>query len=188
METKITIKDNEIKSLFNGMSAADKKRALEDSGTLIIASTHAGFLSETGPDNQKWEENTGWYFEAKGQAAILTGPTSKTIRGGEYAGRYEFKSINNKRMRNSLLTRISGNAAYVEYEKDVEERAELTQYGGESKMILKSTTGKKDLEIDMTVPARPHLGVAENYARFGGKTDDKHIEDIFSKLVDKVIK
>lgn len=118
----------------------------------------------------------------------MTGPTSKKIHAGPFAGRYEFAKINLKRMRNSLMVRVEGTEkAYVEYESDVRERASLTQHGGESKLILKSTTGKKNLELSINVAPRPHLGVAEKIARIGGKTDPQHIENIFSKMVDKHI-
>lgn len=170
------------------MSDAEKKQALEDSGTFIITSTHVGYLSETGPEGEKWEENVQWYKQAKGEAAILTGPTSRTIHDGPFKDKYEFARINKKRMRNALIVRVEGTEkAYVEYEADVKERASLTQYGGESKLILKSTTGRKNLEIDLEVIPRPHLGVADRYARIGGKTDSEHIEDIFSQMVDKHI-
>lgn len=188
MKTTIDIDKAEIASLLKRMNDTEKKQALEDSGQLIVQSTHVGYLKETSPEGKKWEKNSNWYKQAKGGAAILTGPTSKKIHAGPFAGRYEFAKINLKRMRNSLMVRVEGTEkAYVEYENDVKKRASLTQYGGESKLILKSTTGKKNLELSIDVTPRPHLGVAEKIARIGGKTDPQNIEDIFSMMVDKHI-
>lgn len=188
MKTNIDIDKSEIASLLAKMSDSEKRQALEDSGTFIIESTHVSYLKTISPEGKKWEKNPDWYKKAKGGAAILTGPTSKTIYAGPFAGRYEFASINLKRMRNSLMVRVEGaEKAYVEYEIDVKERASLTQHGGESKLILRSTTGKKNLELNVNIAPRPHLGVAEKIARIGGKTDPQHIENIFSKMVDKHI-
>jgi hypothetical protein len=188
MQTSINIDKSEIASLLSKMDDEEKKQALEDSGQLIVQSTHVGYSKETSPEGEKWTENPDWYKQAKGGAAILTGPTSKTIHAGLFAKRYEFANINPKRMRNSLMVRVEGaEKAYVEYEVDVRERASLTQYGGESKLVLKSTTGKKNLELSINVTPRPHLGVAEKIARIGGKTDPQHIEQIFAQMVDKYI-
>lgn len=188
MQTSINIDKSEIASLLSKMDDGEKKQALEDSGQLIVQSTHVGYLKETSPEGEKWEKNPDWYKQAKGGAAILTGPTSKTIHAGLFAKRYEFANINLKRMRNSLMVRVEGTEkAYVEYEVDVRERASLTQYGGESKLVLKSTTGKKNLELSINITPRPHLGVAEKIARIGGKTDPQHIEQIFAQMVDKHI-
>lgn len=188
MKTSININKKEIASLLSKMSDAEKKQALQDSGTFIIESTHVGYLKETSPEGKKWEKNPDWYKKAKGGAAILTGPISRLIHAGPFVGRYEFAKINLKRMRNALMVRVIGvEKAYVEYENDVKERASLTQYGGESKLILRSTIGKKNLEVNINVVPRPHLGVADKFARIGGKTDPQHIEDIFSKTIDKHI-
>jgi len=188
MKTTINMDQKGIASLLQKMPPEEKKQALEDSGQFIIESTHAGYLSETGPDGKKWDENVQWYKQAKGEAAILTGPTSKKIHDGPFKDKYEFAKVNKKRMRNALMVRVEGTTkAYVEYEADVKERASLTQYGGESKLILKSTSGGNNLEIDLEVIPRPHLGVADSHARIGGKTDPAHIEDIFSQMVDKHI-
>lgn len=188
MKTTIDIDKKEIASLLAKMSDSEKRQALQDSGSFIIESTHVGYLKATSPEGKKWTENPDWYKQAKGEAAILTGPTSKTIHAGLFAKRYEFANINLKRMRNSLMVRVEGTEkAYVEYEVDVRERASLTQYGGESKLVLKSTTGKKNLELSINITPRPHLGVAEKIARIGGKTDPQHIEQIFAQMVDKHI-
>lgn len=188
MRTSIDINKEEIASLLKKMSPKEMRTALEDSGTFIIESTHVGYLDEKSPDGDKWEENPQWYKQAKGEAAILTGPTSHKIHGGPFADKYKFANIHKRRMRNSLMVRVEGETrAVVEYMTSVKKRADITQYGGESKMILKSTVGKSDLVIDLNVIPRPHLGVADSYARVGGKTDPEHIIDIFSLMVDKHI-
>ncbi len=188
MKTSINIDQNEIQGLFKRISDAEKKQALQDSGTFIIESTHVGYLKETSPDGKKWNPNPNWYKQAKGGAATLTGPTSKKIHGGPLSTHYEFASVNKKRMRNALVVRVEGSEkAYVEYENDVKERASITQYGGESKLILKSTTGKKNIKFSINVTPRPHLGIANKYARIGGKTDDEHIVSIFEQMIDKHI-
>lgn len=185
MKTTIDINKTEIALLLKRVSDADKKQALEDSGQLIIQSTHVGYLKETSPEGKKWKKNPDWYKQAKGGAATLTGPTSKTIYAGPFAKRYEFTKINAKRMRNSLMVRVEGaEKAYVEYENGVKKRASLTQHGGETELILKSTTGKKNLELSINIASRPHLGVAEKIARIGGKTDSQHIENIFAQMID----
>jgi len=188
MKTTINIDKKEIASLLGRMSDAEKKQALQDSGTFIIESTHVGYLDKKDPEGNAWEENVQWYKQAKGGAAILTGPKSKKIHGGPFKDKYEFAKVNKKRMRNALMVRVEGTTkAYVEYEADVKGRASLTQYGGESKLILKSTSGGKNLEIDLEIIPRPHLGIADRYARIGGKTDPAHIEDIFSQMIDRHI-
>lgn len=184
----VLIDTAEIADLMSQMSPEEKKQALQDAGTFMISSTYVGYLSQKSPDGKPWAPNPSWYKEAKGGAATLTGPTSKTMRGGPLAGRYEFKKINTKRMRNSLMVRVIGaERAYVEYEQDAKKRASLTQHGGESKMILKSTATGKDVKFNINIKARPHLGVA-TYERVGASTDDQHIALIFGNMVDSHIK
>lgn len=185
MQISMSLKKMGINIMLEGLPPAEVKKALYDSGQVVVNSTHVGYMKEVSPEGDEWEPNVGWYRKAKGGAAILTGPTSKKVQGGKYSG-YEFANINPKRMRNSLLVKVEGtDKAYVKYDQSASERAQITQTGGKSSLKLISPTGKT-VSIDMTIPARPHLGIAEHFARLGSMTDPEHILHIFTKIVDKL--
>ena len=183
---EITIDDMEVKKILTALDGGDLRQALEDAGQIIINSTKAGYLKEKGPDGGKWPPNPSWYKAMKRGAATLTGPTSKAL-GGVLAGKYEFAQINLKRMRNALLKDVDepGKKVTIKYEPDVEDRAQLTQLGGEGKMILASTSGSGTIEMSVNIQARTHLGVAENWQRLDYKTDVQHILEAFEGMVDK---
>jgi len=176
MTASAALKDLGMKTLSPAMT----NRALSDAGQVIINSTKAGYLEERGPGGEKWADNPEWYKVMKGGAAVLTGPTRKSISGGTYSG-WEFSSINTRRMKNSLVKHVTSTKVTVEYMQVVKERAELTQKGGSSEM--KIIKGSRENVIDVNVQARPHLGVAENWMRLGSKTDPEHIEEIFGDMI-----
>lgn len=172
-----------VNVILEGFPGSDIRRALQDAAQILINSTHAGYLKQRSPEGDKWQANIPWYSAAKGGAAVLTGPTSRAVAGGAFAG-YEFAQINPKRMRNSLISKVEGSErAIVEYDQQASERAAITQAGGPSKLNLISPMGTA-VEIDLTIMARPHLGLAENYTRLGGMTDPEHIVQIFDALID----
>ena len=183
---EITIDDSEIKKVLIGLDGGNLRQALEDAGQVIIESTKVGYLREKGPDGSTWPANPTWYKAMKRQAATLTGPTSSQL-GGVLAGKYEFAQINLKRMKNALVKDVdeAGKRVTIKYSPDVEDRAQLTQLGGEGKIILNSTSGGGTIEMSVNVQARTHLGVAENYQRLGFKNDVEHILDIFDNSIDK---
>lgn len=183
---QITIDDLELKRILTGLDGEDLRKALEDAGQVIINSTHVGYQKQVSPEGKAWEPNPSWYKAMKRGAATLTGPTSKSI-GGVLAGKYEFAQINLKRMKNALIKEVdkTQRKVTIKYEPDVEKRAELTQLGGEAQMILNATSGTGTIQMSVHIQTRPHLGVAENWARLGYKTDIQHILEIFEGTVDK---
>jgi hypothetical protein len=189
MRFKILVQGAALTKMFEGVETDDIRQALEDAGQVIINSTKVGYQKQKGPDGKKWSDNPPWYKEMKGGSAPLTGPTSKAIKGGPLAGRYQFSKVNPKRMRNALIKEISvaQKKVTVRYETRVEPRAEITQLGGESKIVLNSTTGNKNMNINVSITPRPHLGIAEDWQRLGYKTDTQHIEELFGFMVDGVL-
>ena len=172
-----------VLGLEEPISASEMKNALREAGQIMINSTHAGYLKQRGPGGETWQANVPWYSEAKGAAATLTGPTSKRMYGSIYEG-YEFAKINLKRMRNSLLARVEGaERVIINYDAAASERADITQSGGPSKLNIISPQGTT-FEIDLELPPRPHLGVAENYFRMGSATDPDHVREVFGSMVD----
>ena len=177
-------KPSGLSKMLKGLPETGKRQALTDSGQIIQNSTKVGFLREVDPGGKSWPKNPEWYLVMKGNAAVLTGPTSKTIPRGKYSKKYEFANINRKRMRNSLVQNVFGTSkVIVQYDKEAQKRANITQYGGKSVMVLNPIAGGKVKKLNINVQKRPHLGVAEKYPRFGGKSDSQHILDIFSRLV-----
>jgi len=159
---------------------------LEDAGQVIMESTKVGYLRESAPDGKKWEANPGWYKNMKRNAATLTGPTSKAL-GGPLAGKYEFAQINLRRMKNSLRknVNVTKKEVVVDYMPSVQDRAEMTDFGREGKIILNSTSGNKTIEMSVSITPRTHLGVAKDIPRLGFKTDPQHIAEIFGNMVDE---
>jgi len=182
----ITIDDIELKNILKGLDGDNLRQALEDAGQIIMESTKAGYLREKGPDGTKWNDNPSWYKVMKRNAATLTGPTSKAL-GGVLAGKYEFAQINLKRMKNSLIKDVNTaqKKVTIQYDSDARDRAQVTQLGGEGRLILNSVGGGGTIEMSVNVQARPHLGVAENWQRLGFKTDVQHILEAFEGMVDK---
>lgn len=185
-EFSITIDDMEVRQILKGLDGEDLRKALEDAGQVIINSTKVGYTREKGPEGTTWPVNPSWYKTMKRGAATLTGPTSKGV-GGVLAGKYEFAQINLKRMKNALIKNVDEpqKKVTIKYELDVEDRATATQLGTEGKLILNSTSGKGTIEMSVSIQARPHLGVAENWQRLGYKTDVQHILAVFEGTVDK---
>jgi len=170
--------------MLKGLPALGARQALIDSGQIIQNSTKIGYLKEISPEGRSWAKNPEWYLLMKGNAAVLTGPTSKTIPRGKYSKKYEFASINHKRMKNSLVQNVYGTSkVIVQYDKEAAKRANITQFGGESVMVLNPIAGGKQKKLKIKVKARPHLGVAEKFPRMGGKSDSDHILEIFSRVV-----
>jgi hypothetical protein len=179
MTSKAALADMGMKQL----SPAETNQALNDAGQVIINSTKVGYVSERSPGGEAWAKNPEWYKIMKGGAATLTGPTKKKISGGRFSG-YSFKDINQARLKNTLIKTTTSTSVTVRYKKQgaIQERAEINQYGGESKMILLSPSGN-EVTLDINVQARPHLGVAALWARLGDKTDPAHIEEIFGDMI-----
>ena len=123
----------------------------------------------------------------KGGAATLTGPTARSISGGRWAGRYEFVTINLTRMKNALEKRVTSDAVVISYEAGVRGRATATQEGGMSRLQIRNIASGNIVTLDVNVQPRSHLGVAEDYARLGFKTDVEHIMEIFEAMVDRTI-
>lgn len=177
MKINIDKMDN-ISALLSVMPSEYYTRALNDAVQIILNSTKQRYMKEETPEGEKWPDNAEWYKEMKGGAATLTGPLSKKIKSGPYAKRYEFSETNKKKMKNSLIHNIDGisKTAIIYYDSESEERAALHQFGGESKLVLASTTGGKDLELLIDVPERPHLGVS--------KEDADKIEEVFGGMLE----
>ena len=173
--------------MLRGMSEGDKKDALEAAGQVMILSTQVGYTKGIDPEGNKWAPNPSWYSQMKGGSSPLTGPTSKAVQGGRWSGTYEFREINSIRMRNALEKDVGSNSVTIRYMPSVNERAKLTQEGGSGTIELVNLKNGNTLSVNVQVQPREHLGIAENYARFGGKTDIRHIMDIFEDLVDKSI-
>ena len=174
--------------MFDGLSDMGKRQALNDSGQIIQNSTKIGYLRSIDPEGKSWPKNPEWYLIMKGNAAVLTGPASKTIPRGKYSKKYEFASVNRKRMKNSLVQNVFGSSkVIVQYDKEAQKRANINQVGGKSVMVLKPVGGGKEKKLNINVQKRPHLGVAEKFPRLGGKTDSDHILDIFSRLVGRAL-
>jgi hypothetical protein len=185
MTFSITIDDIEVKQILRGLEGEELRKALEDAGQVIMESTKVGYLKEKDASGAKWNPNPSWYSSMKRGSATLTGPTSKKV-GGALAGKYEFAQINMKRMKNALIKTVdtAKKNVTIEYSPDVKDRAELTQLGGEGKLILNSTSGSGTIEMSVKIQGRTHLGVAENWQRLGYKTDVQHILQIFEEMID----
>lgn len=189
MPVKVIIKDEEVQALSEKkIPNSYLNTALEDIGQIIMASTQKGYDLQKSPDGTKWPDNVSWYKEMKGGAAILTGPTSRSI-GGPLVGKYEFAVINTRRMKNSLIKTVDAIAGRVQIEYDImaEDRAELTQVGGEGFLVLNATSSSKKIIYNIKIQPRPHLGIAEKYARVPPKTDPEWIESIVSTMMDNIL-
>jgi hypothetical protein len=189
MKFSIIVKGASLAKMFKGVETDNLRQTLEDAGQIVINSTKVGYQKQKGPDGQVWSDNPSWYKVMKGGSAPLTGPTSVAIKGGPLAGKYNFASVNTKRMRNSLIKEVSvaQKTVTVKYDRDAEARAEITQKGGESKIVLNSTSGTKSMTINVKVIPRPHLGIAEKWQRLGFKTDVQHIHELFGGMVDDIL-
>jgi hypothetical protein len=185
----IIIKAAALERMIDGLTTDNLRESLEAAGQVIINSTKVGYQKQVGPDGKKWSDNPPWYKAMKGGSQVLTGPTSAAVKGGPYAGNFAFSKVNPDRMRNSLIKMVSvaEKKVTVKYAPRVEPRAELTQEGGEGKIILNSTSGNKSVTLNVDITPRTHLGVAENYNRLGFKTDPQHIEAVFGGMMDDVL-
>jgi len=186
MRVSIEVDDKEIGSFLSGLTDENLRQALDDAGQVIINSTKVGYMKRIGPDGNNWPENPAWYAAMKGQSTPLTGPISTKIQGGQWAGGYELLSVNSKRMENSLVKKVEviAKSVTIEYEEDVQARADLTQYGGEASLMLRRNSGGI-LGINVKIQPRAHLGIADNYIRLGFKNDVDHIMDAFDALIDR---
>lgn len=161
-------------------------KAMEDSLQIILQSTMMGFMKRSSPDGTPWKTNPTWYQLMKGQDSPLTGPVSKEVLGGPFAGLYQFEKVNTKRMKNCLVKTNKTTSGLVDYGYGAEERAALTQGGGESEMTLVQKSGVgtgQKLVFDVKVAERPHLGAA-TYPRIGGKNDAEWIQQYFGDAVE----
>ncbi len=189
MDTSITFDDSSLGGFLGGIGDGDYEQAFKDAVQVVLNSTKIGYMDEVSPDGDQWEPNAEWYMNMKGSAATLTGPLSTKIKGGTFEGKYIFSKTNKKRMKNSLIwdVDVSQKKAIIEYDRDAEYRAEVTQEGGEENLILSSTVGGPDIMLDITLPSRPHLGLSNTYSRLGGKTDPELIEEIFGEMYERSI-
>lgn len=185
MTLKFEYNDDELQKLAGKMNQVTLTQSFRDSAQYVESSTKAGYLGKVNPEGKKWADNPEWYKQAKGGAAILTGPTGKEIKSGWLKGRYQFET-NTKRMQQSLISRVGKDTLVVEYDSAAQERAKLTQLGGKSKMTLKSTDSKrKDLTFDIDIQSRVHLGLSTRYSRVGEQNDIDHIKFIFQDNLNK---
>jgi len=171
-------KIDNISALLEAVPDKDYDKALNDAVQVILNSTKQRYMEQVSPDGKPWIPNAEFYREMKGGAAVLTGPISSKIKGGPYAGKYEFSETSKKRMKNSLIHEVESalKRATIFYDSESDERAGLHQYGGEAKLVLSSTTGGKDLTLLLDIPARPHLGVSQD--------DAARIEEVFGAMID----
>ena len=178
---KVIIQDQELSSL-SPLSDFHKTKALKKAAAFMIISTHVGYQKRISPSGKPWAANPPWYAAMKGQNTQLTGPTSKIVAGD--AGKYlEFKKVNTKRMKNSLVSKCSSEKAVIKYMPSAAKRAAINQVGGKTVMQMKHKGTDKIVEYDIKVQARPHLGIAINYNRVGSKNDVEHIIDIFEEML-----
>jgi len=166
MDGSIILEYDEMAGFLTGIQDGDIEQALKDCVQVVLNSTKIGYMEEVSPDGKKWLPNAEWYRVMKGGSATLTGPLSTKIKGGNYAELFTFADTNKKRMKNSLIwdVNVSQKSAIIEYDSEAKERAEITQLGGEAKLILNASGGgflSGNLEIDLIVPPRPHLGVSK---------------------------
>ena len=189
MDTSITFDDDALAGFLVGIQDQDYEQAFKDAVQVVLNSTKVGYMKEISPDGKDWTSNVEWYSLMKGKSATLTGPLSTKIKGGTFVGKYVFAETNSKRMKNSLIWEVfvSRKEAIIEYDSDSKERAAITQEGGEADLILNSIAGGPNLVLDITIPARPHLGVSKTYSRLGGKTDPELIEEIFGEMYERSI-
>ena len=187
MDTSITFDDDALAGFLVGIQDQDYEQAFKDAVQVVLNSTKVGYMDEVSPDGESWKLNAEWYSVMKGGSATLTGPLSTKIKGGTFAGKYKFTDPNKKRMKNSLIWEIftSQKMAVIEYDRGAEDRAEVTQEGGEADLFLSTIDGGSGLILDVTIPARPHLGLSNTYSRLGGKTDPELIEEIFAGMYDR---
>lgn len=185
---KLDVKMYEAQNLFIGIPRQAITDALFESGQIVINSTQLGYMKKKSPEGKAWAPNPEWYIAMKGGSAPLIGPSSKRIMGGRYSKNYEFADVSSKSMRNSLeVTRKGFYSVEIGYDTKSRKRAYRMQKGGSSKMILKSTHGGHNVEIDLKVKARPHLGVADKFTRLGSKTDPDHVEKVFGDMFERAI-
>ena len=186
MKVSIEIDDSQIKGFLSGLTDENLRQALEDAGQVIINSTKVGYTKRISPDGVEWPSNSAWYAAMKGQDSPLTGPISTKIQGGRWSKNYEFLAVNAQRMANSLIKRVETYAkrVTVEYEDNVQPRADVTQIGGESALMLRKTSGGV-LELKVNIQPRVHTGIADRYYRLGFKTDVDHIMEAFDALIDR---
>jgi len=193
MDSSITFDYSELAGFMTGLTDGEMEQAFKDAVQVVLNSTKVGYMEEVSPDGKKWQSNVEWYSTMKGNSATLTGPLSTAIKGGNYADLFSFANTNKKRMKNSLIWNVDvqKKEAKIEYDSDAEERAGITQAGGEAKLILSATGsgffGGGDLEIDITIPARPHLRLSKTYSRLGGKSDPELSQEIFADMYGKSV-
>jgi len=181
MAIELKIDDKEVRQTFKSISQLDRQKILDDAATILLNSAKIGYARKVDPELKPWPENPKWYADMKGQNSPLTGPTTKKVKGGRFKG-WEFQTVNTTRMANELWKTVGENKAEIFYKRNAKERATLTQTGGESKMILKSSG--RTVEFNIKIQPRIHLGVSDKYSRIPGGSDVEHIE----RMIDETIK
>jgi len=188
MSIKVTLDiegQEELQEILKQLPPSVRKKALRDAWQLVENSLKAGYQRRISPNGEKWADNPEWIQLMKGNDTPLTGPLTSKIQGGPFANGYKYKQVNSKRMKNSLIHSVDENKAVIEFDSDAKERAEINQSGGKSKMILTSLVSGKDVEFDINVQARPHFGLATDFARIPGGNDVDLILGIFSDYLDQ---
>jgi len=190
MKFSYTVKDKAIRNMLGAdkLEPGEIFTMMNRIGQVVINSTKIGYMKRVSPNGIPWAPNSEFWAMLKGHDTPLVGPASKTIYGGwpKRAG-YQFKKVNRRRMQNSLLKRVSimEKKVEIEYEASVRERALKTQRGGKSQVVLEKTDDSEaQVILNFRIPKRPHLGIADKFARMGGKTDPQHIEENVVKVVD----
>lgn len=180
---EVDFDSSSLNVILEGLSDSELRQALEDAGQVIILSTNVGYTRGVDPEGNKWAPNPSWYSDMKGGSAPLTGPTSTSIQGGQWSGSFEFKKINMIRMKNALEKDVGKSSVTVRYMPSVDERAQATQEGGPGTIELVNKKTGNTVQVNVNIQPRKHLGIADKYARLGGKTDIEHIIDIFESMV-----
>jgi len=180
MPIELKIDDKEVRETFKSLSQLDRQKILDDAATILLNSAKIGFTRKVDPELKPWPENPSWYADMKGQNSPLTGPTTKKVKGGRFKG-FEFETVNTTRMANELWKTVGKDKAEIFYKTKAKARAALTQSGGESKMILRSSG--KTIEFNIKIQPRIHLGVSDKYSRIPGGSDIEHIEKMINETL-----
>lgn len=180
----IKIQGDDFGIMFGRLPESTVNKMLRDAAQIVENSTQVGYQLRIAPDGTKWAENPKWVQDIKGQDTPLTGPLTTKIHGGRMAGKYKLKSVNKVRMKNSLISRVSGSQAIVEYNDAAKSRARTNQNGGDSIMEFEpiKKKGKRRGKLrtwPVKVQKRPHLGIADAFYRLPSGTDP----DIINKTI-----
>lgn len=175
----------DVEKLLGQLKTMDRKQAMRDAAQIVLNSTKLGYTRKIDPELKPWAENPPWYKEMKGNAARLSGPITKKIQKGRFKN-WEFVKVNTTRMANELKKRVTEDSATVYYSEKAKERANITQFGGMSKMEIKKD--KKKIEFNINVRPRIHLGISDKYSRIPGGSDIYFIELAILKMIDEKLK